>query len=390
MREDSQQLSETLQAVLDRATQRAPIRQGILAVESGDGATRWIATAGQIETTGMPVRADTPFFLASIDKLYNAALALKLVEAGRLDLDAPIGSYLPVALSHWVHRLGGTDYSGQITARHLMTHMSGLADWLEDRPSDGPSLLEQVLAEGDRALTDIEIIDHVRQRLRPHFPPQDLAGRRSGQRSGKRLRVRYSDTNYILLVALLETLTGAPLERLHEDLLFRPLGLRHSYFCGRSTGLDPAPAAMTLRGAGRAVHLPLLLRSIRGLYADAADAIGFLRALTRGAVFDDPATLARMTRHMHRFGLPLDRAALRAPGWPIEYGLGIMRFRLPRIFSPFTPMPAVLGHTGSTGCWLFHCPDRDLFLAGSVDEVTAGALPYRIVPRILRMFPSSP
>ena len=46
-------------------------------------------------------------------------------------------------------------------------------------------------------------------------------------------------------------------------------------------------------------------------------------------------------------------AALRAPGWPIEYALGIMRFRLPRLFAPLHPVPAVLGHSGSTGCWLW-------------------------------------
>jgi len=46
-------------------------------------------------------------------------------------------------------------------------------------------------------------------------------------------------------------------------------------------------------------------------------------------------------------------------------------------------MPAVLGHTGSTGCWLFYCPELDVFLAGSVNEVTAGAIPFRTLPRIL-------
>jgi hypothetical protein len=84
--------------------------------------------------------------------------------------------------------------------------------------------------------------------------------------------------------------------------------------------------------------------------------------------------------------LPLDRAALRAPGWPIEYGLGIMRFRLPRVLTPLHPLPAVIGHTGSTGCWLFYCPQWDLYLVGSVDEVTAGAVPYRIVPKMLEIW----
>jgi hypothetical protein len=60
-----------------------------------------------------------------------------------------------------------------------------------------------------------------------------------------------------------------------------------------------------------------------------------------------------------------------------------MRFRLPRIFTRLRRLPAVIGHTGSTGCWLFYSPEWELLLAGSVDEVVAGALPYRIVPRML-------
>jgi D-alanyl-D-alanine carboxypeptidase len=82
--------------------------------------------------------------------------------------------------------------------------------------------------------------------------------------------------------------------------------------------------------------------------------------------------------------LQLDRAALRQPSWPIEYGLGIMRFRLPRFLTPFRPMPEVVGHTGSTGTWLFHAPEPDLHLAGAVSQITAGAVPFKVVPRILR------
>jgi D-alanyl-D-alanine carboxypeptidase len=126
------------------------------------------------------------------------------------------------------------------------------------------------------------------------------------------------------------------------------------------------------------------------MYSTAWDLIAFMRGLARGAMFRDPAAGAPMQARWTRFGVPLDRAALRAPGWPIAYGLGIKRFQLPRVFNAFRRMPAVVGHTGSTGTWLFHCPERDLFMAGAVDEVTAGAVPYRIVPRILRLVGEGP
>jgi len=113
--------------------------------------------------------------------------------------------------------------------------------------------------------------------------------------------------------------------------------------------------------------------------------VAFLRALIRGQVFEEPATLRLMQQRWNRFGFPLDRAALRAPGWPIEYALGMMRFRLPRAFTPLRPMPAVFGHTGSTGAWLLHCPELDVLLSGTVDQATAGGVPFRVVPEILRI-----
>ena len=215
----------------------------------------------------------------------------------------------------------------------------------------------------------------------PHFPPQDL--------SAKRQKVRYSDTNYMLLIAVIEAVTGQPLHQVHEQLLFRPLDLRHTYFLGHSQPLDPTPEPTVLRFEGRPLHIPLMMRSLRGMYSTAGDTLAFLRSFVRGEVFQDPASLASMQQRWNRFSFPLDRAALRSPGWPIEYGLGIMRFRLPRVFTPLHPMPPVLGHTGSTGCWLFHCPQWDMLLSGSVDEVTAGAVPYRVVPKILQILRSS-
>lgn len=124
---------------------------------------------------------------------------------------------------------------------------------------------------------------------------------------------------------------------------------------------------------------------MKAIFSTADDLMAFGRALFLGRVFDLPHSLAAMQAPWRRFGLPLDRAALRAPSWPIEYGLGLMRFRLPRLFTPRQAMPAVLGHTGSTGCWLFHCPQQRLLLSGDLGEVTAGALPFRAVPRLLRI-----
>lgn len=370
-----------LQSLLLDLLSQKKIRQAVMAVESTDGSVRWADGVGDAGSDGTPMKEDIPFFTASIDKLFNATIAMKLTEASRLDLDETISAYLPSSLTRGLHRAGGTDRSDRITVRHLLGHTSGLADWLEDCPKGGRSLYDRVVQDGDLAIEIEDLAAVVRDDLQPHFPPQDL--------SGKRPRVRYSDTDFMLLIAVIEAVAGQPLHELHEEMLFRPLGLRHTYFAGRSQPLDPTLEPAVLRIQGEPLHIPLLIRSVRGVYSTVRDAVAFLRNFVRGDVFEDRGTLASMQQQWNRFGIPLDRAALRSPGWPIEYGLGIMRFRLPRIFTSLRPLPAVLGHTGSTGSWLFHCERLDVLMAGSVDEVTAGAVPYRIVPKILQVLGSS-
>ena len=360
--------------LLRELTSRKPIAQAVVSVESGDRSFRWVGAEG-MTATGTPVVEDTPVFLASIDKLHNATIAMILREAGRLDIDDPISVYLPPTITDGLHRHRGLDLSEKITVRHLLTHTSGLADWLEDYPKGGPSLIQSILQEGDRILTMEELAAHVRDRLRPHFPPQDLAGRRP--------RARYSDTNFMLVIAIIEAVTKQPLHEVHRRTLQEPLGLRHTYFPGFSSPANATTDPMTLRAKGEPLKIPLLIESVRGIYSSAADMMTFMRALMRGDVFQTPGTLETMHSNWHRLGFPMDRAALRSPGWPIEYGAGLMRFRLPRILTPTAPMPSVLGHTGSTGCWLFYCPELDTYIAGSVDEVTAGAVPFRTVPKIL-------
>jgi D-alanyl-D-alanine carboxypeptidase len=369
-----------LEQLFRQVSRRKTIGHAVMAVESGDGAFRWSAAAGDADGNGREMKPDTPFFIASIDKLLNATIAAILAARGRLDLDAPVIACLPEALTRGLHRWKGEDLTASITVRHLLTHASGLPDWLEDRPARSVSLADRVVRDGDLALDLDGILDIVRQ-LRPKFPPQNLAARR--------LTIRYSDTNFILLSAIIEAVCRRPLPEIHEELLYRPLGMQQSWFDGRSEPLAPAPAPAVLYADGRPLPIPLLMRSFHGIYSTASDLIAFMRGVVRGDAFGGPAPLEAMQERWNRFGLPRDRAALRAPGWPIEYGLGIKRFQLPRLFNGFRRMPPVIGHTGSTGSWLFHCPERDLYFAGSVDDVSAGAVPYRVVPKMLRMFDRS-
>jgi len=378
-------LGARLQRLLLRLAAPRSIHHAVLAVEAGDGRFRWSGGVGEADPDGTPMRVDTPIWIASVTKLYIAATVLKLMERGRLRLEAPMSTYLPKSLIGGLHRLAGVDYTERITVHHLLGHLSGLPDYFDARPKGGKALIEEVIAR-DFAFTIVDVLDTVRDRLTPHFPPQPL--------DAKRPKVRYSDTNYQLLIAIIEAVTGQPIHAALEELLFKPLGLEETWHPGaKPESVTPA----TIWIDDRPLGIPLAMRSFGDLISTVADLVKFMRALVWGEVFDDPATVDVMRERWHTFGFSLNPVRT-SPGWPIQYGLGMMRFQMPRLLSPLRPPPAVVGHSGATGSWLFCCRALDVFLAGTVDQVAAVAAPFRFVPRVLRILrggrgpsrPSSP
>ncbi len=372
----SEELSGRLGHLLLQLSERRQIRHAVLAVERGDGTFRWSGAAGVADPGGRRMRASTPYFIASIDKLFTATVVLRLHERGEFSIDDPLQAHLPQGIADGLHRLGGVDHTPRITLRHLLGHTSGLPDYLEERPKGGRALLDHLADGSDRAWGLDDVARVTREHLTPHFAPQDLGA--------PRVRVRYSDTNYQLLIAVIQEVTGRRPHQVFEDELFRPLGMRHTWYSGHSRPLEPAPEPAALWFGERPLSIPRALRSVWGVYSTAVDTLVFLRALVGGDLFDEPATLRLMREPWRTLPAPRDRAALRAPGWPIEYGLGTMRFQLSRALSPLYPVPALIGHTGSTGSWLFHCPERDLLLAGTVDQGSAGPVPFRFLPKVLR------
>ncbi len=370
-------VKEFLEGELKRVLDRKHVRHAVIGVENGDRTIRWIGAGGMATPGGAPFQADTPFNIASVTKLHIAASVMKLQERGDVDLAGAITDYLPASMVKGIHMLNGKDHSERITIRHLLSHSSGLPDWLEDRPEKGKSLLETLEDQEDRLISIDEAAAFVRSQLKLHLPAQDF-----GQ---KKIRIRYSDTNFQLLIALLERQAGASIHEVFSDLIYKPLGLRHTFHPGQQpVEATPEPAVVWM--GDKPFSQPLLLQSFRDLYSTAEDLLAFMRGLVRGELFREPDTFALM-QQWNRFGFPLDPASFRQPKWPIEYGLGLMRFEMPRLFAPLRPTPAVVGHTGASGSWLFYCPKRDLYLCGTVDQLAETALPYSLVPRLLKAIP---
>ena len=97
-----------------------------------------------------------------------------------------------------------------------------------------------------------------------------------------------------------------------------------------------------------------------------------MRALVRGEVFARDETYASMAARWNRVF------------YPFEYGLGLMRMKLPAILT-IGRLPEMVGHAGSTGAWLFHVPELDLLLSGTFNQAANPAKPFRMLAQALRL-----
>ncbi len=345
-----------LQAVLNAQIGKGNIHNIVAAVQSRDCSIDFIGAAGYADRdTGVVMKPDTPYFIASITKMFTAALVMQLHAEQRLKLDAPLSTYLPTSLTHGIHVYQGTDYSERITVAELVNQSSGLADYEGDKPRGGKSVIDELKAGHDRAISTPEAIEIVRG-LSPHFVP------------GTPGKAHYSNTNYRLLGAIIETVTGKSMAANFAERICVPLGLQHTYLFDCATPhADETPATIYLKDAP--AHVPQYLTSNvsdGGLVSTASECIVFLRAFFEGRLFDQASLAWMMTWNKIFF--------------PLRYGYGLMNFRLPWFFA----QPQFIGHSGSTGSFAFLCPARSIYLAGTINQIASPAKPFFLMSQLLR------
>lgn len=292
---------------------QAAVDQILRTVSTGaPGAAIYLDTPSGVAATAVgeadiaaatPLQADAPFRIGSSTKMFTAVITLQLHEEGVLSLDD--------TLAQWVPELAASVPNGErVTLRQLLKHTSGVpsytamaaaaANFSPDAPGfaagwDAAAMV--ALIEGESAL----------------FEP------------GATDSWSYSNTNYVLLGAVLEAATDQTLATLYRERIYTPLGMVNSFTPPEESG------ALTLgytrvSGAGL-VSTDHWNESFAGpagaIVSTAPDMVRFLRGLANGDLFSNPATWVEM-----QASVPI--------GPELSYGLGLMMDG------------AVLGHNGGT------------------------------------------
>jgi CubicO group peptidase (beta-lactamase class C family) len=184
-------------------------------------------------------------------------------------------------------------------------------------------------------------------------------------------RAAYSDTNYQLVGAIVEAVSGKGFaETLREEVL-DPLGLADTYLFTDAT-LDRYDTVSPILFGRAAPRIPRAMASFGpdgGIVSTTADSLRFLRAFAGGELFPT-GVLEDVTAYWNRVFTPL------------RYGVGIMKYELPALLTGFRKVPAMIGHSGASGHVMFWAPGRDLFIVGTVDQAEKRSLPYRTMTRI--------
>ena len=318
-------------------------------VESGDlpGACVLVGRGGQAmhprafgklrpDVSDEPVASDTIFLVASITKPVTVAAALVLVERGQLLLDDRVSAYVPEF---------GNSGKEEIRIRHLMTHTSGLPDFLP----------ENVELRRQHAPLD----EFVRRTcdLAPDFAPG--AG------------VQYQSTGLGMLGAVVERITGVPLPDFLHSEFFVPLGMADTalgvrHLEQRRIAFVDAPEEM--RGEDWGWNTPYwwnLAAPWGGMFTTAHDLFRFFQMFLSGGEYAgvrvlSPASVAAMTCNQLDPLPDLPEAVRRKEHWGLGWGLAGRRTGSGWSYFGDLVSPVTFGHGGATGTLAWADPAREL------------------------------
>ncbi|MCJ0869556.1 serine hydrolase [Streptomyces sp. AP-93] len=281
---------------------------GVIAVlRDGDRTEVYRAGVADVES-GRPPRATDHMRIASVAKAFTGAVALGLVDRGRLHLDDTIGKVLPAQPAAW----------HEVTLRQLLNHTSGLPDY-----SNSQGFIDIISQDPRHRFDSRRLLDFVAD--------QDLAFRPGS-------RYEYSNSDNIAVALMAEAATGRRYETLLRELVYEPLGLRstslpqgyrlpepylHGYQIDPQEGPVDVSEAVGASGAWAA----------GGIVSTPKDLTAFIRGYAGGAL------VSERTRRQQFTFIP---GALSQPPGPGRTAAGLAIFRYT------TRCGTVYGHTGNT------------------------------------------
>ncbi|CZF86172.1 serine hydrolase domain-containing protein [Grimontia marina] len=219
--------------LFDRLEEENNIENAILLVDVPKHGYRMHKSMGIGNTrTNTPLRPDQNFRTGSVTKLLTAIRVLQLVEQNKLSLDQPIGEILSdtdMPSGESVSGLSvyhGQAIGAQITVRQLLSHRSGIHDYLFGEGS-GMTLAEKIVLDATSVLpSGISKQQWTPATLLAYFFQNNMGNMPYG---APNTEFFYTDSNYLLLGLIIEKVTGMSLAENYRTGIYSPAGMIGSY-----------------------------------------------------------------------------------------------------------------------------------------------------------------
>ncbi len=351
-----QDIKKDIALLLNAELQNENIKSGILHVYSE---TRGIDMQ-LAESKEDSISILSPFYTASVTKMLTATSIGILKDQKKLNFEDNIAQYLTDSLMSNLHVLNGKEYSNDLTIAHLLQHTSGLPDYFTDTTIDGsPNIINQLLIDTSKSWSAQEMIEFTKQKMKPHFAP------------GK--GYHYTDTEYVLLALIIENVSGLSLDKFFKQHIFQPLKMHSSYINLKSSAIDNSlDIAKFYASEYELSSLKSLIADWGGggLVSTTQDLIGFLKA------FNEDLIVTKETR------LEMQNWVNETKG--MEYGFGIRKVSIDKLTETESDLQ-LIGHSGSTASFLWYCPQLDIYISGTLNQLEASKSAMILVCEILKI-----
>jgi CubicO group peptidase (beta-lactamase class C family) len=213
----AQDKSQQLKILFDTLAQRKNFNGCVMVVEQGNVLFQ-SAYGSSGDGKGRLLTNQSVFEIGSITKAFTAIAIMQLKDKGLLNYDDSLANFLP-----------SLTYPG-VTIRHLLSHTSGIEDFLSWGEQD---------IDISKVYSNADIIRNLSDRKRPPLFP---AGRQCS----------YSNTNYLLLATIVEVISNMPFENYLASHIFQPCGMQSTRVYSRNATKLPADFAYDMSwDAGR-------------------------------------------------------------------------------------------------------------------------------------------
>jgi CubicO group peptidase (beta-lactamase class C family) len=275
----------------------------------------------------VPNTTETVFECGSVSKQFTAAAILLLEKEGKLSLKDDVRKYVPEL----------PQYDGVITIQHLLNHTSGLKDW-------GVIYAIGGWPRSTRAYTQALSFDIVFRQKSLNFTPGS--------------EYSYSNSNYVMLVLIVERVSGQSLAQFTSSRLFEPLGMKNTQWRDNFKEIIPGRAIAYSSSEGKYqqdmpfenVHGP------GGLLTTTADLLRWNQLLETHELFES-----------HTAQLRIQRGKLNN-GTEITYAAGLSN----SAFNGFDE----ISHSGATAgyrAWLAYYPQKKLSIVALSNDASFNA-----------------